>query len=69
MSKNNIRAFPSKTTDSVAMLEMAKNWGLTDVLILGWDADGEFVIGCSDGSLKETSWLLRCANQWVDKNL
>ena len=49
--------------DPNAMLECAKTAGLSDVIIVGWDATGDFFLSASDESNPEILWLLALAQQ------
>ena len=62
---DNIHIMPGIDTPPEVILSKAREWGLEDVLIIGWDKDGNFIAGGSMVSLRDISWLLRNADNWV----
>ena len=42
-------------------LETSKTLGMTDIVVLGYDRDGDFVLKSSSMQLKDTLWLLHVA--------
>lgn len=46
---------------SEKVLKWAAEAGLTDVLVVGYDADGDFYFGCSNPDGPANMWLLKLA--------
>lgn len=56
MSKTaDISIFPTGKINPQAILEKAKELNLKDVIVIGWDNDGEFFISSSDNRGSEIS--------------
>ena len=55
---NNIRAFPGDKLSPEALLKLAENWGLKDMLILGWDKNEKLIWGGTNGDKAEILYLL-----------
>lgn len=58
----NLIAFPATTTMTpqqalLSALEFANNGNLTDVLVVGYDGDGELVIRSSRMDRKDALWM------------
>lgn len=51
--------------EPAAVLEIAKEACLDDVLVIGWDSSGEIFVSGSSTSLPENYWLLGCAKKWM----
>ncbi len=51
------------------ILRKALDWELDQVVVIGWDKNGEFRIGGSHGRLSDISWLLRNADNWLNDML
>lgn len=49
--------------DPSVALEKAKYWGMSRVVIVGWDADGALIFGGSHSELAETMLLLELAKK------
>lgn len=62
--EDNVMLMP-KITDVNVILDKASSWGLTKVVVIGWDENQEFRIGGNDTSLQEISWLLVNAQDWL----
>jgi len=50
--------FPSTKIDPIAMLQKAQEWGMTDVLIIGENKDGDVMVGGSSREIPYNVWLL-----------
>jgi len=64
---DNLEIFPNKTTDPDAILQKAREWGLTEVIVIGWDKDEKFRFGGSNGALRDISWLLKNAEMQLQE--
>jgi len=69
MAKNNIKIFPNPRVSVDGILEAARNWDMQEVLIIGWNKNGEFTIGGSNGELKSISWLLKNGESWLSDEI
>ena len=66
MGSENLKILPSsKSVDPDVILEKAKGWGLSEVLIIGWDENGEFTLGGSHTKASDIAWLLDNAKHWL----
>ena len=67
---DNIWLMPGATNVSPdVILRKAQNWELDEVIVLGWDKNGDFCIGGSHNKLSDISWLLRNAENWLENTL
>jgi hypothetical protein len=67
---NNLRLFPGVTPlnhDPDVMLELAKNAKLDEVVILGFDKDGEFFFSSNKSDGGGVLWLLEMARHELMK--
>jgi len=63
---DNVSLFPGVTANAYEpniMLEAATRAGLTDVIIIGWDKDGELFFSASNGNGPEALWLIEQAKR------
>lgn len=61
---DNVRIFPGQTEepfDATMLLEAAAREKLTDVVILGWDENGELFFSASAADGPEILWLIEKA--------
>lgn len=68
---DNVRIFTGVTPnefDPDIMIEAAKGQGLTKVIIIGWDKDGDLFFSANDGDGPECLWLLEIAKTQLIKN-
>lgn len=65
--KGELFAFPAEGIETDAYLELAKKWNMEEVLILGWDDDGNLCLGGNQGKLADINWLLERARHWVQE--
>lgn len=65
---DNVRCMPNGTSVEV-ILEKAKAWNLTSVMIIGWDDTEQFRIGASNTKLSDLSWLIRNAEEWLSDTM
>jgi len=57
--------FPAGKVDPELLLEKAKEWGLKEVLVIGWAEDGELAVGSSEESKRDLLWLLEKAKRFL----
>lgn len=60
----NVVMFPGVTSqdyDPIVMLEAAMRTELADVVIIGWDTDGDFFFSSSKSEGPEVLWMLELA--------
>lgn len=56
------------SADVTAMLEVAKNADLREVVILGhYKGDGSLFVSASSDAYRDISWLLRRAEAWMSR--
>lgn len=63
---DNIKLFTGVTPNDFQpniMLEAAARAGLTDVVIIGWDKDGNLFFSASNGNGPECLWLIEQAKK------
>ena len=61
-----VKIFPGQGTyDADAMLDAARNAGLEDVVIIGWDKDGELFFSSNQESKPMILWLLKQAESFL----
>ena len=65
-----IAAFPASTTFTprqapLSAMEFADNDNLTDVLVVGYDADGELLVRSSRMDRKDALWLSEALRKWA----
>jgi len=66
MNNQNVIALPASTTYTPEQaLQSALNESLTDVLIIGYDNDGELVIRSSKMSRMDALWMTEKAKEWA----
>jgi len=63
MNEDNIKLFPYGAIQPNLLLEKAKNWDLEQILIIGFDSDGELVFGGSEDNWKDLLFLMYQANE------
>lgn len=60
---DNVRNFPvPKVADQI--VRQAASAGITDAVLLGYDADGRFVMATS-APCKDVLWLIENAKRWL----
>lgn len=59
MTDKVVRIHPHRSVE--ALLEVAKGWGMSDVLLIGYDGDRQVVMGGTFDSLAENILLLKRA--------
>lgn len=68
MVDSNLRLFPGATSydhDPNVILEMAKRGNLDEVLIIGFDQDGQLFVSASRNDLPALLWLLEKAKKML----
>lgn len=61
-----VRWLPATTTFTVEQaLKSAVDLGLKSVVIIGWDADGEFALRSSRTSREDANWLMDVAKDYI----
>jgi hypothetical protein len=66
MNNQNVIALPASTSFTPEQaLQSALNESLTDVLIIGYDNEGELVIRSSKMSRMDALWMTEKAKQWA----
>ena len=66
---DNVCIMPNCGVDPQVLLSKAQEWGLDKVLVIGWDKDGNFIAGGSMVKLRDISFLLRSADNWVNEQM
>lgn len=66
---DNVHIMPNTDVDPEVILSKAREWGLKEVLVLGWDEDDNLVLGGSTVELRDIVWLLRAADNWVSRSM
>lgn len=67
---NVVRLLPGTgKRDPVAVLECAKAHGLTEVLIVGWDNDGDLCVFGSHDSFRDIAWLTTQLQAWLHRQI
>ena len=63
---SNITAFPASTTFTPGQaLDSAKSHDLKDVLVIGYDQDGELIIRSSRLTRRDARWMGESARQHI----
>lgn len=62
----NVFSLPATTTFTADQaLDSAKSLNLVDVMIIGYDTDGDFVLRSSRMDRKDALWLSELAKMWA----
>ena len=56
-------SFPSGRVSPEAIIEMARDWNLKDVIIIGWDNSDTFAFGASSDNKPDLIYLLEYAKK------
>ena len=65
--KTNLSLFPTeKNIDATAFLEIAKEWDLKEIIVMGFDDKGNFLWGGNEADLRTTSLILTCATNQLN---
>jgi len=62
----NVFSLPATTTFTAEQaIESAKSLNLVDVMIIGYDQEGDFVLRSSRMDRKDALWLAELAKKWA----
>ena len=56
---------PSESMMPEQALDSSKTLKATDLLVIGWDEDGEFFLRSSRMDRSMAHWLITCAGDWI----
>ena len=67
MTTGKLAVLPTGRINPQALLEMAKDWNMSEVMIIGIDANGEFMCGSSEERERDLYYLLTRARLFLDR--